>query len=114
MRKLLKPAVALSLIASLAVAQEPARTYGGEALVAITAAPPRWDPSASTSQEIPRVVYGNVYEGLVIFDRDGSIVPALATDWPTSDDLLTWTFNIREGVKSDDGSDRQLADIVAR
>lgn len=114
MRKLLKPAVALSLIASLAFAQEPAPTYGGEVVVAITAAPPGWDPSASTSQEIPRVVYGNVYEGLVIFDRDGAIVPALATDWSTSDDLLTWTFNIREGVKFHDGSDLQLADIVAR
>ena len=39
MRKLLKPAVALSLIASLAFAQEPAPVYGGEVVVAITAGP---------------------------------------------------------------------------
>lgn len=114
MRNLLKPALALSLVASAALAQEPAPQYGGEVVVAITAAPPGWDPSVSTSQEIPRVVYGNVYEGLVIFDRTGAIVPALATDWSTSEDLLEWTFTIREGVKFHDGSDLQLSDIVAR
>ena len=112
MRNFLKPVLALSLLAGAAMAQEP--QYGGEVVVAITAAPPGWDPSISTSQEIPRVVYGNVYEGLVAFDRTGAIVPALATEWSTSEDLLTWTFTIREGVKFHDGSDLQLSDIVAR
>ncbi len=114
MRKFVKPLVALTVVVGLAVAQAQEPVYGGEAVIAITAAPPGWDPSASTSQEIPRVVYGNVYEGLVIFDRDGSIVPALATDWETSEDGLTWTFSVRDGVKFHDGSDLQLSDIVAR
>lgn len=114
MRNLLTPVVALSLLAGAAMAQEAAPQRGGEVVVAITAAPPGWDPTVSTSQEIPRVVYGNVYEGLVMFDRTGAIVPALATEWTTSDDLLEWTFSIREGVKFHDGSDLQLSDIVAR
>lgn len=45
------------------LAQAPA--YGGTLTVAISADPPGWDPTASTSQEIARVVYGNVFEGLV-------------------------------------------------
>ena len=114
MRNLLTPVVALSLLAGAAMAQEAAPQRGGEVVVAITAAPPGWDPTVSTSQEIPRVVYGNVYEGLVMFDRTGAIVPALATEWTTSDDLLEWTFTIREGVKFHDGTDLELSDIVAR
>ena len=50
----------------------------------------------------------NIGCGLVDF-RPGStagiedIIPALATDWSVSSDGLTWTFNIRRGVKFDDG-----------
>jgi len=31
-------------------------------------------------------------------------IPALATDWTTSPDGLTWTFNLRQGVKFADGT----------
>jgi peptide/nickel transport system substrate-binding protein len=33
------------------------------------------------------------------------IVPALATSWSVSDDGLQWTFNLRQGVKYDDGTE---------
>ena len=82
--------------------------------MAITADPPGWDPSVSTSQEIPRVVYHNVFEGLVRFDRTGEIVPALATDWEITDDGLQWTFQIREDVLFHDGTPLELSDIVAK
>ena len=99
----------------LAAAQsEPAPVAGGEVTVAITADPPGWDPTVSTSQEIARVTYHNVFEGLVRLDRSGNIVPALAESWETSDDGLTWTFKIRDGVKFHDGSDLTLDDIVAK
>ena len=60
--------------------------------------PPVGTRRSSTSQEIARVMYGNVYEGLVRIDRNGEIVPALAEAWETSDDGLTWTFTLKEGV----------------
>ncbi|MCA9837264.1 MAG: ABC transporter substrate-binding protein [Trueperaceae bacterium] len=93
---------------------DPAPAMGGTVTVAITAEPPGWDPSASTSQEIARVMYHNVFEGLVRFDESGNIVPALAESWDISEDGLSWTFNIREGVKFHDGSDLTLDDIVAK
>jgi peptide/nickel transport system substrate-binding protein len=33
------------------------------------------------------------------------IVPSLATSWDVSSDGLVWTFNLREGVKYDDGTE---------
>lgn len=107
-------ALAAALLFGSALAQDPAPVSGGSIVVAITADPPGWDPSASTSQEIPRVVYGNVFEGLVMFDGSGTIVPRLATDWRVSDDGLTWIFELREGVTFHDGTPFTSADVVAK
>lgn len=104
--------VAVSALAAAQQAPEPVQ--GGEAVVAITAEPPGWDPTVSTSQEIARVMYHNVFEGLVRIDRDGQIVPALAESWEVSDDGLTLTFTLREGVKFHDGSDFGADDVVAK
>jgi peptide/nickel transport system substrate-binding protein len=105
------------LAASLLVGhaqQAPEPVYGGEAVVAITAEPPGWDPTVSTSQEIARVMYHNVFEGLVRVDRTGAIVPALAESWSVSDDGLVWTFELRSPVKFHDGSDFGADDVLAK
>jgi len=39
------------------------------------------------------------------------IIPALATDWTVSDDMKTWTFNIRHGVKFEDGTEVTADDV---
>ncbi len=102
-------------LCSLAFAQaEPEPVYGGSVTIAITAEPPGWDPTVSTSQEIARVMYHNVFEGLVRFAQDGSIVPALATSWTVAEDGLSWTFDIREGVRFHDGSELSLDDIISK
>ena len=94
-------------------AQDPEPQSGGEIVVSIVAEPPGWDPTVSTSQEIARVMYHNVYEGLVRIDRNGEIVPALADSWKTSDDGLTWTFTLKEGVTFHNGDPLTPADVVA-
>lgn len=40
-------------------------------------------------------VYGNLYEGLVRFDHDNNIKPALAISWGNLDDL-TWEYKLRK------------------
>src|SRR5690625_2338988 len=105
---------ALSLLSFSALAQAPEPNYGGEAVVAIAAEPPGWDPTVSTSQEIARVMYHNVYEGLVQVDRNGEIVPALAESWEVSDDGLEWRFALRSGVRFHDGSELTVDDVVAK
>jgi peptide/nickel transport system substrate-binding protein len=47
----------------------------------------------------------NIYDGLVEIDQQGAIQPALATEWSISDDNLTWTFTLREGVTFHDGTE---------
>ena len=49
-------------------------------------------------------IFFNVFEGLVKPDSDGNIVPAVASDYTVSEDGLTYTFTIREGVKFHDGT----------
>ncbi|MEM7737745.1 MAG: ABC transporter substrate-binding protein [Deinococcota bacterium] len=109
--------VTVGLLSSLVLApaqDAPEPVYGGEASVGIVAEPPGWDPSASTSQEIARVVYRNVFEGLVSIDREGMIEPTLAESWEVSEDGLTWTFNLREGVLFHNGDPLEVSDVIAK
>ena len=55
----------------------------------------------------------HVYEPLVTQDRDLSIIPCLADSWEESEDGMTWTFKLHEGVKFHDGSDFTSEDVVA-
>ncbi len=85
--------------------------YGGKLTIAIPAEPPGLDPTSNTAAVIDRVVYNNVYEGLVKINREGKITPALAESWDISKDGLTYTFHLRKGVKFHDGSDFTAADV---
>jgi len=87
--------------------------YGGTLRVAIPAEPPGLDPTTNTAAVIDRVVYNNVYEGLVKLSRTGEIVPGVAENLPEiSDDGLVWTFRLRHGVKFHDGHELTSADVV--
>ena len=46
----------------------------------------------------------NVLETLVDADETGLLRPGLATEWVASDDGLSWTFILREGVTFHDGA----------
>jgi peptide/nickel transport system substrate-binding protein len=48
-------------------------------------------------------VLSNIYEGLVDFDRDMRLVPALATSWSAVDEH-TWLVELRRGVRFHDGA----------
>jgi peptide/nickel transport system substrate-binding protein len=55
-----------------------------------------------------------LYDGLVEFDADRSLRPALATDLPTpAADGLSWTVQLRSGVTFTDGSPFEAQDVVA-
>lgn len=62
-----------------------------------------WDPAESWAAEIRVLV--NIYDTLVRLDADGeTFKPNLAESWTTSEDGLTWSFKIREGVKFHSGA----------
>jgi peptide/nickel transport system substrate-binding protein len=54
-----------------------------------------------------------VYEPLVINDHNMDIAPGLAESWQFSDDAMTLTFQLRQGVKFHDGSDFTAEDVIA-
>ena len=63
-----------------------------------------WDTAIYYSAET-RIIL-NIYETLTFYNPESGVAePKLATSWSVSDDGLTWTFNLREGVKFHDGSD---------
>lgn len=56
-------------------------------------------------------VHSLIHEGLVGYEDNYVMVPKLAETWETSEDGLTWTFHLREGVKFHDGSPFTSADV---
>lgn len=69
------------------------------------------DPSVG-SDFSSSTALANLYDSLVFPVADGGVEPWLAESWETSDDGLTWTFKLREGVKFHDGSDLTAGDVV--
>jgi peptide/nickel transport system substrate-binding protein len=53
-----------------------------------------------------------VFDTLVWRDASGETIPWLATDWSLSDDELTWTFTLRDGVQWQDGEPLTVDDVV--
>jgi len=54
----------------------------------------------------------NVAEYLIDSNQDGALVPTLCEKWEPSDDVKTWTFHIREGVKFNHGPELTADDVV--
>lgn len=71
------------------------------------------DPTTVSGAALDQLVDDNVYEGLVRRMPSGDLEPTLAESWDVSDDGLTYTFNLRQGVQFHDGSDFDAADVVA-
>ena len=59
-----------------------------------------------------REVLFNVYEGLIKPNADGEFIPAIAESWTVSDDGLTYTFPLREGVKFHNGNEVTTDDVL--
>ncbi|MFS0673389.1 ABC transporter substrate-binding protein [Ornithinibacillus sp. 179-J 7C1 HS] len=63
------------------------------------------DPGSTTDGESSRITK-QVLESLLSFDKESfEVVPSLARDWEVSEDGLTYTFYLEEGVTFHDGSE---------
>jgi len=101
-------------MASLALAA----VFSGSALAAKTditigmaLEPPNLDPTGGAAAAIDEVVYANVFEGLTRFGADGSVNPALASEWAIEQDGKRYVFTLQTGVKYHDGADFTADDV---
>ncbi|MBP3199252.1 MAG: peptide ABC transporter substrate-binding protein [Butyrivibrio sp.] len=77
-----------------------------------TSDPVTWDVLATSRQADSRILI-QLYDGLMEYDVENVQQPALAESYEVSDDGLTYTFKIREGVKWVDSQGREVADLKA-
>lgn len=83
-----------------------------EVVIGLQLEPPTLDLTASPAAAIPQVLLYNVYETLVKLEADGSITGLLAESWDVSEDGLTYTFDLREGVTFHSGAALDADDVV--
>lgn len=86
------------------------QTAGGTMVMIAQPEPPSLAPYLSTSGPIG-LVAPKIYNGLLDYDLDLNPVGELAESFDVSDDGLTVTFNLREGVTWHDGKPFTSADV---
>ena len=69
------------------------------------------DPHKAVAAGTKEVMF-NVFEGLMKVSSDGSLIPAVAEKYTISEDHLTYTFTIREGIKFHNGDAVTAEDVL--
>ena len=101
---------AAALLPAATVAQEP--QMGGSIVAVIEGEPTSVDP-AFDYDFVSGLATSSITEPLLKFcEGDTALCPNLASDWTVSDDGLTYTLTIRQGVTFHDGSPMTVDDVV--
>ncbi|MQA01909.1 MAG: hypothetical protein GEV07_03995 [Streptosporangiales bacterium] len=85
---------------------------GGVIDLAINTDVPTVDWTSSTAT-ITRAIAWHIFEQLFAFDKDYKLRPMLAEGYEVSDDELTYTINLRKGIKFHDGAPLTAEDAAA-
>ena len=97
---------------ALAQAQLAANPKRGGVLTALIDPEPTALLSAVNVSGPTSFVSPKVHEGLLDYDFDLTPKPQLATHWETSEDGLSYSFKLRQGVKWHDGRDFTAEDVA--
>ncbi len=100
-----------ALVSALAIVLPATAVADDRLVIGMTLEPPHLDPTAGAAGAIDEVVYANLFESLTRIDESGTVVPGLAQSWSVSDDGLTYTFLLREGVQFHDGTTFDAEDV---
>ncbi|MGQ9732860.1 MAG: ABC transporter substrate-binding protein, partial [Candidatus Zipacnadales bacterium] len=85
---------------------------GGVLRAAMQTNPPTLDVHLSTNAVV-RQIAPYIFETLVVYAEDYSIIPQLAASWDLSSDGLVYTFHLRSGVTFHNGKTLTADDVVA-
>lgn len=88
-----------------------AQQTGGTLRAAWAQDPVGLDPHITSARSSLQVLE-NVLDTLVVLDADQNVNPSLAESWEVSDDGLTWTFSLRDGVAFSNGRAFSAEDVV--
>ena len=102
----------LTIVATLLVALAVPLASAQTLRAGLAAQPDTLDPHATSATSSFQAMK-SIYDTLIEVDRSGELVPGLAESWTISDDGLTITFNLVEGVKFHNGEELTSADVKA-
>jgi peptide/nickel transport system substrate-binding protein len=104
---------ALALLVGLTLAPQAAdaQPRKDSAVLAMTLEPPGLDPTAGAASAIAEIVLYNVFETLTKINSDSRTTPLLADSWTVSEDLKSWTFKLKPGVKFHNGEAFDAASV---
>lgn len=80
--------------------------------VGVPALPASWGDPYRAEGGPPAHTWDAIFDGLTRLDNDGTVLPALAERWSTTDGR-TWIFHIRPGLRFSDGSPVTAPKIAA-
>ncbi len=97
---------------ALALALGALPALSAELSIGMQQEPTSLDPTADATASIDSMMTMNVYEALTTVAENGEVQPNLATAWEVSEDGLTYTFDLAEGVTFHDGTSFDAEDVV--
>ena len=127
-------AAALIVFTLASCSHDPEKDPDGSSLPSATGINPLSDEAEAASADEPRVInlfstkpdslnpllslnpyikeYAHlIFDSLVTLNMHQEALPSLAVNWEVSEDLITWTFNLRSGVSWHDGSQFTAEDV---
>jgi len=106
------PAGEETAVAEETAGGEQASGEGREGVLRVSAFPIAQTDPAQISSDSEVLIANHVYDYLVDVDADNQVQPRLAREWTRSDDGLSYTFQLVEGVAFHDGSPLTAQDVV--
>ncbi len=102
-KRLLITVALLAVFSLCGVFAQSAEAAKQELVIAIGAQPESLDPIQMASA--PAATVGeHIHQPLIYMGADGTLKPSLVESWKASEDGLSWTLNLRKGVKFHDGT----------
>jgi peptide/nickel transport system substrate-binding protein len=95
-----------------APAEEPTEAPAEKRTLRVTFSWPTYIDPAVGSDFSSSSALCNLYDTLVFPNAEGGVDPHVAEDWEVSDDGLTWTFHLKEGIKFHNGSELTASDVA--
>lgn len=101
-------AAAISLAGPAQVSAQPRKD---SVVLAMTLEPPGLDPTSGAAAAIAEITLYNIFETLTKVNEDGNVSPLLAESWTISQDLKTYTFKLRQGLRFQNGEPFSSASV---